>query len=129
MSLWCILAAPLFAGNDLTQMSRTTLETLTNQEVIAIDQDAAGVQGHRVWQEGPTQAWLKALADGTKALVVLNTQNRPTTVTVSLKKLGLPDSMQARDLWLRKDLGTFHQHLTVSMARHGAVLLKISADR
>src|SRR5262249_61230302 len=59
MSLWCMLAAPLFAGNDLIRMSRLTLEILTNAEVIAIDQDVAGIQGHRVWQEGPVQPWLK----------------------------------------------------------------------
>ena len=57
MTLWCILAAPLFAGNDLTKMSQTTLELLTNPEVIAIDQDAAGIQGRRAWQEGPTEIW------------------------------------------------------------------------
>jgi alpha-galactosidase len=45
MTLWCILAAPLFAGNDLTKMSQTTLELLTNSDAIAIDQDPAGILG------------------------------------------------------------------------------------
>src|SRR5579862_865887 len=55
MTLWCILAAPLLAGNDLTKMTKDTLEILTNPEVIAVDQDRLGVQGHRVWQEGPLE--------------------------------------------------------------------------
>jgi len=128
MSLWCILAAPLFAGNDLTKMSQATLETLTNSEVIAVDQDTAGIQGRRIWQEGPAQIWLKPLADGSKALAVLSTQTRPTVVTVDLKELGLPETVQARDLWRRKNMGTIRQRLSVTIPRHGTVLLKIQAN-
>ncbi len=125
MTLWCVLAAPLFAGNDLTNMTSTTLELLTNPEVIAIDQDAAGIQGHRAWQEGPTQIWVKALADRSTAVAVFNGQTRPVFVTVNFKDLGLPDIVEARDLWLRKDLGTFKHSITVSVARHGTVLLRV----
>lgn len=128
MSLWCILAAPLFAGNDLTKMSQATLEMLTNPEVIAVDQDPAGIQGHRVWQEGPAQVWVKPLADGSKALAVLSTQTRPKVVTVDLKKLSLQDVIEARDLWQRKDMGTIDHRLSVSVPRHGSVLLKIKTD-
>jgi alpha-galactosidase len=127
MSLWCILAAPLFAGNDLTKMSRTTLETLTNPEAIAIDQDSAGKQGRRIWQEGPAQAWLKPLADGSKAIAIFNTQTRPKIVTVSLSELGLPETIEARDLWQHKSPGTINQRLTVSIPRHGTVLLKVTS--
>jgi alpha-galactosidase len=124
MTLWCVLAAPLFAGNDLTQMSLTTLEILTNPEVIAIDQDAAGIQAHRAWQEGPREAWVKPLADQSWALAVFNRQTRPVSVTLDLGTLSLPAILQVRDLWLRKELGTFKQSLTVSVPRHGSVLLK-----
>jgi alpha-galactosidase len=55
MSLWCMLAAPLLAGNDVTHMTAETLEILTNREIIAIDQDPLGVQGHRISQEGPSR--------------------------------------------------------------------------
>lgn len=125
MSLWCILAAPLFAGNDLLKMDKTTLGLLTNPEVIAIDQDSAGVQGHRAWQEGPKEIWIKPLADGSTAVAVFNTQTRPRTVGVDFKLVGLPKKASVRDLWLRKDLGTFSESMTVSVARHGVVLLKV----
>ena len=46
-SLWCMLAAPLMAGNDLSKMSSSTKEILTNKEVIAIDQDKLGKQGYK----------------------------------------------------------------------------------
>ena len=42
-SMWAILAAPLIAGNDLRSMSAATKTTLTNSEVIAVDQDPMGV--------------------------------------------------------------------------------------
>lgn len=67
MALWSILAAPLLAGNDLPSMTTETLEILTNPEVIAVDQDRLRVQGHRVWEEGALEVWMKPLADGSKA--------------------------------------------------------------
>jgi alpha-galactosidase len=125
MTLWCILAAPLFAGNDLTQMNPATLEILTNPEVIAVDQDPAGIQGHRAWQEGPLEIWTKRLADGSTAVAMLNTDNHPMSITADFKALGLLETVQARDLWLRKDLGTLRQKFTASVPRHGSVLLKV----
>ena len=68
MSLWCLLAAPLLAGNDLSKMTPETLAILTNPEVIAVDQDPLGIQGHRVAQEGQLEVWVKPLADGSKAV-------------------------------------------------------------
>lgn len=125
MTLWCMLAAPLFAGNDLTDMSRSALQILTNREAIAIDQDSAGVQGHRVWQEGPTEIWIKSLADGSKAVAIFNRETRPMSVPLNFKELSLPETSQARDLWLHKQLGTFRQDMTVQVPGHGSVLLKI----
>ena len=103
-------ATPLFAGNDLTNMTPETLETLKNSEAIAIDQDSAGVQGHRVWQQGPTEVWVKPLADGSKAVAVFNRETRPTTpVILNCRELGLPETDEVRDLWQRKELGSFHK--------------------
>ena len=126
MSLWCVLAAPLFAGNDLTKMSRQTLDLLTNPEVIAIDQDAAGIQGHRAWQEGPAQIWLKPLADGSTGLVLFTTASHPITITVIFKEFGVPEAIEARDLWSRKDMGTLHHSVTVSLRKHASVLWRIN---
>lgn len=128
MSLWCILAAPLFAGNDLTNMTTATLALLTNPEVIAVDQDKAGVQGHRAWQEGPTQIWMKRLADGSHALAVFNEQTRSVTPEVQFKELGLPKVLQVRDLWSRKELGSFSGKVTVTVPRHGCVFLRVKAS-
>jgi alpha-galactosidase len=73
MSLWAIMAAPLIAGNDLQTMSPATRDLLTNQEVIAVDQDRAGIQGTRVHDAGLREVWVKPLAEaGTRAVVLLN---------------------------------------------------------
>ena len=125
MTLWCITAAPLFAGNDLTKMDRSTLELLTNPEAIAADQDAAGIQGHSALPEGPVQIWTKPLADGSTAVGLFNLDAHPMTITANFKALGLPESAQVRDLWLRKDLGTFNGSFTAPVPRHGAVFLKV----
>ncbi len=126
MTLWCILAAPLFAGNDLTKMSRATLETLTNPEVIAIDQDPAGIQGRRVWQEGPTEIWMKPLADGSKAVALFSRHGHVMNVTVNFKALEIKTPARVRNLWTRQNLGSFDQSFTSPVPRHGAVLLKIN---
>jgi alpha-galactosidase len=129
MTLWCLLAAPLFAGNDLTHMDETTLELLTNPEAIAVDQDAAGTQGHCAWPGGPVQIWTKPLADGSTAVGLFNLDAHPMTITANFKGLGLPNSITARDLWLHKDLGTLTGSYTAQVPRHGAVMLKVKADR
>jgi len=127
MTLWCLLAAPLFAGNDLTKMSQTTLEILTQPELLAIDQDSAGIQGHRVWQEGPTEIWGKRLSDGSQAFGLFNQEKRPMKITMDFAALGLPRKLQARDLWARKDLGTLDGQFTTTVPGHGSVLLKVKS--
>src|SRR5262249_45717480 len=129
MALWCLLAAPLFAGNDLTEVTPTSHDILTNAEVIAVDQDAAGIQGHRVWQEGPIQIWRKPLCDAAAGLGVLNTNGRPMDATVPFKEIGLSEVIHARDLWTHADLGTLRQMLHVTVPGHGVVLWNVSAGK
>ena len=124
MSLWCLLAAPLIAGNDLSKMTPYTLGILTNPEVIAVDQDAKGVQGHRVAEEGPFEVWMKPLADGSIAVGLFNRGESQDPMTLNFGDLGLTGSVSLRDLWNHKDLGSFTDHFTVQVPRHGVVLLK-----
>jgi alpha-galactosidase len=125
MSLWCMLAAPLFASNDLTHMSPETLAILTNREVIAVDQDPAGVQGHRVWQEGPTEIWTKALADGSKAVGLFNRNEVAMTMTVNFQDIGIAAPGRVRDLWAQKDLAPLDRSYTTTVPGHGVVMLRI----
>src|SRR5437868_1070059 len=106
-SLWCILAAPLMAGNDIRTMSPETAALLTNREVIAVDQDAAGLQGRRVRRDADADVWAKQLSDGSRAVALLNRGKAEGRITVSWNEIGYPDHLAAsvRELWAKKDLG------------------------
>lgn len=126
MSLWCLLAAPLMAGNDLTSMTPETASILTNPEVIAIDQDPAGIQGRVVMEEGPIAVMMKPLKDGSRAVGLFNREQGVVTVTVNFADLGLHNDVCIRDLWRRADLGEFHKSFTADVGEHEVVFVKIT---
>jgi len=125
MSLWALLAAPLLAGNDLSSMTPETLGILTNREVIAIDQDAKGVQGRRIAQEGPLEVWAKSLADGSVAVGLFNRGESANPITLSFRDIGVQGLAKVRDLWKGKDVGSFSDGYTEEVPRHGAVLIRV----
>jgi alpha-galactosidase len=126
MSLWAILAAPLLAGNDLSTMTPDTIKLLTNKDVIAIDQDAAGKQGDRVSAEGPIEIWMKPLADGSKAIGIFNRAPSPLPAELDISKLGFAPGAHARDLWQGKDLGKLSGPFAAMIPGHGVLLLRVS---
>ena len=95
-TLWCMMAAPLILGNDLTDMTPETLATITNREVIAIDQDPLGIQGLRLKKEGDLQYWFKPLAGGDWAFCVLNVGDAPVTVDLDWSSLEVNDELSGR---------------------------------
>ena len=128
MTLWAMLAAPLIAGNNLTQMTPEVAAVLMNKEVIAIDQDALGKQGDRVYAEGPVEIWAKPLKDGSKAVAIFNfgeTASEMRGIGLHLKEMGFGASVKARDVWAAKDLGTIKDDWKTTIPRHGVVLLVV----
>jgi alpha-galactosidase len=127
-SLWCILAAPLIAGNDLNNMSKETLEILTNKEAIAVDQDSLGKQGIKVRDDGDLEVWVKQLADGSRAVVLFNRGLTKEPIAVSWKELGYPSYLKAnvRDLWKHKDMGKFKNKYSANVSSHDAVMIKVT---
>ncbi len=125
MSLWCVLAAPLLAGNDLAKMTPETLEILTNPEVVAVDQDPAGIQGWRAAQEGPLEVWVKPLSDGSKAVGLFNRGESLMPVTAHFRDIGVGEAASVRDLWAKRDLGVVRDHFTAEVPKHGVVLVKV----
>ena len=99
MSLWAILAAPLLAGNDLSQMSAETKSILMNKDVIAIDQDPLGKQGDRVSAEGPFEVWSKPLKDGSLAVGLFNRGHDAEQMSLPLAKLGLSAGSKIHNVW------------------------------
>jgi alpha-galactosidase len=128
ISLWSLLAAPLIAGNDLTKMTPYTLEMLTNRDVIAVDQDPLGKQGFPIVQEGPFEVWEKAMSDASVVVGLFNRSKEADKMTVYFPHLGLTGQVTARDLWLKKDLGTFHGKFSVNVPAHGVVLVRLKAS-
>ncbi|MGC2404765.1 MAG: glycoside hydrolase family 27 protein [Acidobacteriaceae bacterium] len=126
MSLWAILASPLLAGNDLSQMKPETSAILGNREVIAIDQDALGKQGDRVSAVGPVEIWAKPLKGGDKAVALFNRDDTPLPITLKLSDVGFSSGAKARDIWAAKDLGSLQGSYTATVPRHGVVLLRLS---
>jgi alpha-galactosidase len=129
-SLWCMMAAPLIAGNDLRSMSKSAVETLTNLEAIAINQDPLGIQGKIVWTDGTISLWAdKPLFDGSKAVLVFNQGRYPTQKRIAWTEVGLDAgaSCFVRDLWKHETTGPVNGGFTVSVAPDEAVFLRISA--
>lgn len=127
-SLWSILAAPLMAGNDLSNMSEDTKSILLNKEVIAIDQDSLGKQGRRVRKTGDAEIWVKELKGGNRAVVMLNRSNREGEMTLEWNDMAYPSHLQAnlRDLWKHKDIGLYRDKFTAMVPSHGVVMLKVT---
>jgi alpha-galactosidase len=126
-SLWCILAAPLMAGNDIRNMSPEIAAILTNKEVIAVDQDPLGMQGRRVKREGDLEVWAKQMADGSRAVALLNRGTAESKISVTWSDIGYPDYLPAsvRNLWAGKDLGKSKGNFSAQVTGHGVVMVRI----
>jgi alpha-galactosidase len=124
MSLWSILAAPLLAGNDLRTMTPAIAAILTNREVIAIDQDPAGHQGHRASGSEEREIWIRPLADGSTAVALFNRSAAEAKMAVKWADLGLGAQPHARDLWRHQDVAAGTEY-TASVPAHGVALLRV----
>jgi hypothetical protein len=140
ISLWCLLSAPLLIGCDIAQLDDFTLNLLTNDEVLAVDQDPLGQQARKIKDENGRQVWVKQLEDGSLAVGLFFTgynspaeafawdeQNPVADVTVSWAELNITGNHLVRDLWRQKDIGSFDAGFSATVNYHGVVLVRISA--
>jgi alpha-galactosidase len=126
-SLWSMLAAPLIAGNDLREMRPAIRDILTNKEVIAVDQDPLGREGERVWKSGDLEVWAKQLADGSRAVILLNRGSAEQEISVNWEDLGYPGHIAAtvRDLWQHKEVGKVTGRFSAPVASHDVVMVTV----
>ncbi len=129
ISLWSLLSAPLLLGCDLSRLDAFTLNLLTNDEVLAVDQDPLGAQARRVTASGDAQVWAKGLADGSRAVGLFNLGEADAPVSIRFSELGLAAPQQVRDLWRQKDLGSFRDRFEARVPAHGVVLVRLTAAR
>jgi alpha-galactosidase len=125
-TMWCMLSAPLILGCDLEQLDAFTLSLLTNDEVLAIDQDALGQQATRVATVGPLDLYLKTLEDGSHALALFNRADIPESFIFNkLGPIGFNRTMHVRDLWNRRALPDAIGEITGEVPGHGVLLLRL----
>jgi len=129
LSLWCLLSAPLLIGCDLERLDPFTLNLLTNDEVLAVDQDALGRSARRVATSGPIDVFRKELEDGGFAVGFFNRGDTVHTITAKLDRLGLGGPQRVRDLWRQQDLPEALNELAVTVEPHGVRLYKFMAAR
>lgn len=130
-SLWCMMAAPLMASNDLRKMTPYTIEVLTNKEAIGVDQDPLGVQGHIVRREGEAQIWAaKRLYDGSQAVLVFNAGTAAAEVQVDWGDIGLENSaMYVRNLWTHQTSGPHWKEFAVTVEPGDVAFLRFAKTK
>jgi alpha-galactosidase len=122
-----MLASPLLIGCDLERLDAFTLNLLTNDEVLAINQDALGQSALRVATMGSVDVYRKQLEDGSVAFGFFNRGDSPQTIPVRLEFFGLGAAPQVRDVWHQKDLAPTDGKLLVTVPGHDVMLYRITA--
>lgn len=136
-TMWCMLAAPLIAGNDLTKMSEETKSILTNKDVIAIDQDRLGIQGFKYSSRDSVEIWFKPLENNNWAMCVLNRNSFSKKILFDWKNENVVDDIfnkstnfnsntyQLKNLWTKKDVETTDKKLEAEVPGHDVLLLRL----
>lgn len=133
MTLWSIARSPLMHGGDMTKTDDFTLSLLTNDDVLAVNQHSENNRQLFRTDDGLI-AWIADVPGSTdKYLAVFNTRDaakdapRDATAPVPIKlaETGLNGSVNIRDLWAKKDLGTFNGDFAPDVTFHGARLFRL----
>jgi alpha-galactosidase len=127
LSMWAILSSPLIIGSDLTAMDAYTVETLTNREVIALNQDSLGVQAARVRKDGDLEVFAKPLANGDFGVALLNRGLHDAEIAINWRRDLEVDwsTANVRDLWAHRELGAWPDRFVKTVASHVAAMLRV----
>jgi alpha-galactosidase len=129
LTLWAVAAAPLIVGSDIRKLSATTIGMLTDPDVVGINQDRAAVQAVRVGAAGTTETWVKRLADGGRAVVLLNRGDSAKTLITTAHTVGLSGSrFTLKNAWtnsVTESAGT----ISAAVPAHGTALFRVSQAR
>ena len=126
MTAWCMAGRALLLGCDLDKLDDFTMNLVSNDEVLAVNQDTLGKQATVASNEGNTfLVYIRPLDDGTKAVALYNIGHEPAKVTAKWSDLKVSGQHEVRDLWRQKELGKFGDEFSMTVAPHGAELVKI----
>lgn len=129
VSAWILMACPMLIGCDMTKFDDFTLGLLTNDEVLAVNQDALGKAGRRKIDKlkgGGFEVWTKELEDGSKAVGIFNRSELEGTYQLKFSDIDLAAKQSVRDLWRQKELGQFLDQFETTVPRHGVVLVRLT---
>ncbi len=113
-------------GHDLRQTSAAMLRLLDTRGVIAVDQDAKGIQGRAVRKNGALEIWAKPLADGSVALALFNRGDVSAKMEARAADAGFATISAARDLWRGQSVGV--DALRFDVPSHGTVMLRVEGE-
>ena len=125
ISLWALLSAPLLIGCDMAQLDDFTLSLLTNDEVIAVNQDPLGKQATLVDEEDAVVIYAKPLEDGSMAVGFFNRGSSVARGRLAWKSVGIRGEQTVRDLWRQQDVGKSGEEFVTDIAPHGVRLVKL----
>ena len=137
-AMWSMLASPLIMGNDLRTASKETIKTLTNKEVIAVNQDKLGIQGLRFSNEGAFEMWVKPLANDAWAMVFVNMTQEAQNLDFVWGRHEITDDVNGRrleaknntykirDLSNHKELGDTSKNLKTTIGSHDVLMIKLT---
>ncbi|MBM3404915.1 MAG: alpha-galactosidase [Bacteroidetes bacterium] len=128
ISLWSLLSAPLLIGCDLTRLDPFTLNLLTNDEVLAINQDPLGRQATRAIDDHTVQVWIKDLDDGSKAIGIFALHEMNQEYNLDLRKLGFTGNERVRDLWRQKEVTITDGVYSSIIPGHGVRLVRVMGN-
>jgi alpha-galactosidase len=121
ISQWCLLSSPLLIGCDMGHLDRFTLSLLTNDEVLAINQDELGKSARQYIKKDGYQVWVKELKDGGKAIGLYNTTDSYQTITLPKNDAVLKGYTKIRDAWRQQNIAA----ASGRVAPHGVLLLRV----
>lgn len=140
-SMWCMLAAPLIAGNDLRSMTPQTLAIITNKDAIAVNQDALGVQGFKHSSVNGLETWYKPLDNGEWAVCYLNRSKEDVALNINWNTINITDELSSRsingattqytikDIWAHKEIGTTKKEMKTVVKTHDVVMLRLTPKK
>jgi hypothetical protein len=132
LSLWSILPSPLIFGGNVQSLTTDTTTgpwttaLLTNEEVLAVNQDALGTHAKRIVQQGTTEVWARDLSGGRKAVALFNRGTQDATISVTLAQLGVTGTPAVRDLWNRANVTGMTTGISVNVPYGAALMYTLS---
>ncbi len=139
-TMWCMLASPLIAGNDLRHMTKETISILTDKDVIAINQDAKGVQAYLEQQKDSVDTWIKPLTSNELAICFMNRSQKPVTISYDFQQHPVNDTVsntvidfaktnyRITDVWKKIHAGSTRKTFLAEVPPHDVVLLRLKNE-